>query len=94
MNHIEQVTAAKMFLRRTRTQAQLEELAEQVWAEASESVTITSTASEGASVSGTLTFPKHVLLLAVEELLAELNGDMSPRRVAHRVRWSGSEVEL
>jgi len=68
---LDKISGVKSFLRRTKTTAELEALALATATSAMEEVTITSLGSEGASSSGQITFPKWLLLQAVEELLAE-----------------------
>ena len=65
------LSGIKSFLRRTKTTAELEALALATFASATEEVVITSLGSEGASSSGQVSFPKWLLLQAVEELLSE-----------------------
>jgi hypothetical protein len=67
----QKITGVKSFLRRTKTTEELEELALAAFASATEEVVITSIGSEGASSSGQISFPKWLLLQAVEEILAE-----------------------
>lgn len=61
--------------------------ADKVFSEASDTVTLTQTASEGGSQSGQVTFDKSILGVAIEELLAELDPNYivpleMPRRVS------------
>lgn len=69
-----QSASVKAYLRRTKSTAELEDMADACYAEATETVTITSISSEGTSSSGQVSFPKYVLLQAIEELLAEGSG--------------------
>jgi hypothetical protein len=68
---LDKISGVKSFLRRTKTTAELEALALATFASATEEVVITSLGSEGASSAGQISFPKWLLLQAVEELLAE-----------------------
>jgi hypothetical protein len=67
----QKISGVKSFLRRTKTTAELEALAASTFASATEEVIITSIGTEGSSTSGQVSFPKWLLLQAVEELLAE-----------------------
>ena len=71
MTDLDKISGVKSFLRRTKTTAELEALALATFASATEEVVITSLGSEGASSSGQVSFPRWLLLQAVEELLAE-----------------------
>ena len=71
MTDLDKISGVKSFLRRTKTTAELEALALATFASATEEVVITSLGSEGASSSGQVSFPKWLLLQAVEELLSE-----------------------
>lgn len=51
----------------------LKMLADHTWAEATDTVTLTSLSAEGGSQSGSITCPKGLLLLVIEELIAELD---------------------
>jgi phosphoribosylformimino-5-aminoimidazole carboxamide ribonucleotide (ProFAR) isomerase len=74
MSESEKISGVKAYLRRTKSTAELEDLADACYAEATETVTITSISSEGTSSSGQVSFPKYVLLQAIEDLLAEGGG--------------------
>jgi hypothetical protein len=67
----QKISGVKSFLRRTKTTAELEALAASTFASATEEVIITSIGTEGSSTSGQVSFPRWLLLQAVEELLAE-----------------------
>lgn len=71
MTDLDKISGVKSFLRRTKTTAELEALALATFASATEEVVITSLGSEGASSSGQVSFPRWLLLQAVEELLSE-----------------------
>jgi hypothetical protein len=67
----QKITGVKSFLRRTKTTDELEALALTAFASATEEVVITSIGTEGASSSGQISFPKWLLLQAIEEILAD-----------------------
>ena len=71
MTDAQKISGVKSFLRRTKTTAELEALAASTFASATEEVIITSIGTEGSSTSGQVSFPKWLLLQAVEELLSE-----------------------
>ena len=71
MDENHKLGGVKSYLRRTKTAAELEELADACFAEATETVTITSIGAEGTNSAGQVSFPKWLLLTALEELLAE-----------------------
>jgi len=68
-------TALRLYLRRryAGNLTGLRQLAEKTFSEATETVTLTSLGAEGGSQSGQITCPKGLLLLVVEELIAELD---------------------
>ena len=78
MTDAQKISGVKSFLRRTKTTAELEALAASTFASATEEVIITSIGTEGSSTSGQVSFPKWLLLQAVEELLSE---GTSPRQL-------------
>ena len=61
----------KSYLRRTKTTDELEHLADACFAEATETVTITSIGAEGTNSAGQVSFPKWLLLSAIEEIMTE-----------------------
>ena len=71
MTELDKISGVKSFLRRTKTTAELEALALSTFASATEEVVITSIGTEGTSSSGQVSFPKWLLLQAIEDLLAE-----------------------
>lgn len=71
MTDLDKISGVKAFLRRTKTTAELEALALATFASATEEVVITSLGSEGASSAGQISFPKWLLLQAVEDILSE-----------------------
>lgn len=71
MTDLDKISGVKSFLRRTKTAQELEALALATFASATEEVVITSLGSEGASSAGQISFPKWLLLQAVEDILSE-----------------------
>jgi hypothetical protein len=65
------ISGVKSYLRRTKTNEELEALADTVFSSATEEVVITSIGTEGSSSSGQVSFPKWLLLQAIEELLTD-----------------------
>lgn len=83
------------YLRRTQTVEELKTLAAATWDEATDTVTLTTNSYEGGSASGTLTFEKATLGLAIERLIGELDPtEVKPqkaqRSIAVWTQWSGS----
>ena len=74
MTELDKISGVKSFLRRTKSNAELEALALSTFASATEEVVITSIGTEGTSSSGQVSFPRWLLLQAVEELLSEVTG--------------------
>jgi hypothetical protein len=71
----EKINYAKAYLRRTKSVDALKALADELYASATDTITLTSGAFEGGSHSGQITFEKVLLGIAIEELLAELDPD-------------------
>jgi hypothetical protein len=71
---LDKIAGVKSYLRRTKTTAELQALADAAFLSASEEVTITSISGDGTASSGQVSFPKWLLLQALEEILAEPNG--------------------
>jgi hypothetical protein len=71
---LDKISGVKSYLRRTKTVAELQALADSAFASASEEVTITSISGDGTASSGQVSFPKWLLLQALEEILTEPNG--------------------
>ena len=69
----EKIAGVKSYLRRNKSLAELKALADSTFASATEEVTITSIGTEGSSTSGQVSFPKWLLLQALEELISELD---------------------
>lgn len=69
----EKIAGVKSYLRRNKTLLELKALADSTFASATEEVTITSIGTEGSSTSGQVSFPKWLLLQALEELISELD---------------------
>ena len=87
MTDLDKISGVKSFLRRTKTTAELEALALSTFASATEEVVITSIGSEGASSAGQISFPKWLLLQAVEELLSEGTNGRQLFAIADRSRY-------
>ena len=64
------LSGVKRYLRRTKSQEELEDLANEVFAAVDETVII-NIATEGSSTSGQISFPKWLLLQAIEEILED-----------------------
>ena len=71
MTDLDKISGVKSYLRRTKTTAELEALADSAFASASEEVVITSISGDGTASSGQVSFPKWLLLQALEEILSE-----------------------
>jgi len=82
------LSGVKSYLRRTKSTTELEDLADTCWATATDEVTITSVSAEGTSSSGQVSFPKTLLLQAIEEVLAEGTGGRQIGSVLTRDRFS------
>ena len=74
MTDLDKISGVKSYLRRTKTTAELEALADSAFASASEEVVITSISGDGTASSGQVSFPKWLLLQALEEILAAPDG--------------------
>jgi hypothetical protein len=86
----EKIAGVKSYLRRNKSLEDLKALADSVFLTATEEVTITSIGTEGSSTSGQVSFPKWLLLQALEELIAELDPTpASARQFADIVDRSG-----
>lgn len=88
MSENEKLGGVKSYLRRTKTPAELEALADACFAEATEVVTITSIGAEGTNSAGQISFPKWLLLQAIEDLLSEGAGGRQLGDVLTRHRFS------
>ena len=88
MEENQKLGGVKSYLRRTKTPAELETLADACYSEATETVTITSIGAEGTNSAGQVTFPKYLLLAAIEEILLEGNGGRQLGDVITRHRFS------
>jgi hypothetical protein len=71
---LDKISGVKSYLRRTKTTAELQALADAAFLSASEEVVITSISGDGTASSGQVSFPKWLLLQALEEILSEPNG--------------------
>ena len=69
----EKIAGVKSYLRRNKSLAELKALADSAFSSATEEVVITSIGTEGSSTSGQVSFPKWLLLQALEELISELD---------------------
>ena len=87
MTDLDKISGVKSYLRRTKTTAELEALAVSAFASASEEVVITSISGDGTASSGQVSFPKWLLLQALEEILAEGNDGRQLFAIADRSRY-------
>jgi hypothetical protein len=71
LNNYGQVTYCLRYLRRTQTVNQLTALADSIFQQATDEVTVTTLSNDGVHSSGQVTFPKSVIGYAVEKLLME-----------------------
>jgi hypothetical protein len=71
VTELDKISGVKSYLRRTKTTAELQTLADAAFLSASEEVTITSISGDGTASSGQVSFPKWLLLQALEEILSE-----------------------
>ncbi len=74
MTDLDKISGVKSYLRRTKTTAELQTLADAAFLSASEEVVITSISGDGTASSGQVSFPKWLLLQALEEILEQPNG--------------------
>jgi hypothetical protein len=74
VDELQKISGVKSYLRRTKTTAELEALADTAFASASEEVVITTISGDGATSSGMISFPKWLLLQAIEEILSSSAG--------------------
>ena len=91
MEENQKLGGVKRYLRRTKSNGELQDLADACFAEATETVTITSIGAEGTNSAGQVSFPKWLLLEAIEDLLAEGKGGRQLGDVLVRNRF-GSPV--
>jgi hypothetical protein len=82
------ISGVKSYLRRTKTNEELEALADTVFSSATEEVVITSIGTEGSSSSGQVSFPKWLLLQAIEELLTDGGRERQLASIVDRSRHS------
>ena len=87
MTDLDKISGVKSFLRRTKTTQELEALALATFASATEEVVITSLSSDGTGTGGQVSFPKWLLLQAVEELLSEGPNGRQLFAIADRSRY-------
>jgi hypothetical protein len=81
---LDKISGVKSYLRRTKTPAELQTLADAAFLSASEEVTITSISGDGTASSGQVSFPKWLLLQALEEILSEGTGGRQLFAIADR----------
>jgi hypothetical protein len=84
---LDKISGVKSYLRRTKTTAELQALADASFLSASEEVVITSIGTEGSSTSGQVSFPKWLLLQALEEILSEGPNGRQLFNIADRSRY-------
>jgi hypothetical protein len=82
------ISGVKSYLRRTKTNEELEALADTVFSSATEEVVITSIGTEGSSSSGQVSFPKWLLLQAIEELLTDGGRERQLAAIIDRSRFN------
>ena len=87
MSDLDKMTGVKAFLLRTKTTVELEALALATFASATEEVVITSLSADGTGTAGTISFPKWLLLQAVEEILSEGPNGRQLFDIADRSRY-------
>ncbi len=87
MTDLDKISGVKSYLRRTKTTAELQALADASFLSASEEVVITSIGTEGSSTSGQVSFPKWLLLQALEEILSEGPNGRQLFNIADRSRY-------
>jgi hypothetical protein len=84
---LDKISGVKSYLRRTKTTAELQALADAAFLSASEEVVITSISGDGTASSGQVSFPKWLLLQALEEILAEGPNGRQLFNIADRSRY-------
>jgi hypothetical protein len=84
---LDKISGVKSYLRRTKTTAELEALADAAFLSASEEVVITSISGDGTASSGQVSFPKWLLLQALEEILSEGPNGRQLFNIADRSRY-------
>ncbi len=87
MTDLDKISGVKSYLRRTKTTAELEALADAAFLSASEEVVITSISGDGTASSGQVSFPKWLLLQALEEILSEGANGRQLFNIADRSRY-------
>ena len=87
MTDLDKNSGVKSYLRRTKTTAELQALADAAFLSASEEVTITSISGDGTASSGQVSFPKWLLLQALEEILSEGPNGRQLFNIADRSRY-------
>jgi hypothetical protein len=81
---LDKISGVKSYLRRTKTTAELQALADAAFLSASEEVVITSISGDGTASSGQVSFPKWLLLQALEEILSEGTGGRQFAQIVDR----------
>ncbi len=81
MSDSNKISSVVAFLRRTKSQAEIEQLAVDAFAAVQSGVVLTSVSFEGGSGQGTLDFAPSLLLAACESALADMLGTASGRVV-------------
>jgi hypothetical protein len=100
MGMTSELAGIRKYLKRTKSLAQLQTLADELYSIADSEVTITSTGFEGGSTSGQARkYSKADILDVVEDLISELtpgSGDELPmaRRLMVHADWSGSQAQV
>ncbi len=87
MTDLDKISGVKSYLRRTKNTAELQALADAAFLSASEEVTITSISGDGTASSGQVSFPKWLLLQALEEILSEGPNGRQLFNIADRSRY-------
>jgi hypothetical protein len=81
---LDKISGVKSYLRRTKNTAELQALADAAFLSASEEVVITSISGDGTASSGQVSFPKWLLLQALEEILSEGTGGRQFAQIVDR----------
>lgn len=88
MSDQQKISGIKSYLRRTKTTAQLEAMATDAFASASEEITITSHNMASSGAAGVVNVPKWLLLQILEELITEGGTGRQMCAVVDRSRYS------
>lgn len=89
MEDLQKLSAAKLYLRRVKTAAEIKTLSDAAFASVQDEVTITSHNVTDGGSSGEITFPKWLLLQACEEILSEIGegATATGRNLCAVARW-------